>query len=433
MSTDSIQRWQYIADRSGVSTEAVTNANKALTRQFDQMRNGTGRGAKALENLGIEFSELERLSPDQRMDLLTKKLGGIEDPTERAEMATHLFKGAGEDMIPIIANGAEVLDELGKEADETGTIMSEEALKDADEFRQGIDKLTKQFEGMGRELVSQFLPMIQEYLIPTIQKIIDFVRGWMERFTELDERTKKIIVVVGLVIAAIAPFLLILGTLASAIGTIITVAGTVATVIGAISLPVVAVVAVIAGLIAIGVLLYRNWDQIMDRARSLKDNIKMHFFRIRDDVTQAIESARDAVKRAIDAIIGFFAGIGEKATINIPRPKLPRFTWTGELSIAPPRLPRLNIDWFETGGIFGGPSVIGVGENGREAVINLDKERYFMPFAKAIASNMTNTTGAGDITINIPVELNGRTIARVIAPLIDTELERQRRTKERGV
>ena len=36
-------------------------------------------------------------------------------------------------------------------------------------------------------------------------------------------------------------------------------------------------------------------------------------------------------------------------------------------------VPKLSVDWYNTGGIFDSPSVIGVGEAGPEAVVPLDK------------------------------------------------------------
>ena len=109
MSTDSIQEWQHVTKIAGVSTDAVTNASKALTKQFDQMREGTGKGSKALEYLKINFEDLENASPDERMDMLTKALQGVEDPTRRAELATQLFKVAGEDLLPILSMTEEAL------------------------------------------------------------------------------------------------------------------------------------------------------------------------------------------------------------------------------------------------------------------------------------------------------------------------------------
>ena len=53
--------------------------------------------------------------------------------------------------------------------------------------------------------------------------------------------------------------------------------------------------------------------------------------------------------------------------------KLPHFKLSGKLSINPPSVPKLSIDWYKTGGIFDSPSLIGVGEAGAEAVVPLDK------------------------------------------------------------
>ncbi len=46
-----------------------------------------------------------------------------------------------------------------------------------------------------------------------------------------------------------------------------------------------------------------------------------------------------------------------------------------------------NVNWYKKGGIFGGASVIGVGEAGKEAVLPLEGS-HMQPFAKALAGQM---------------------------------------------
>ena len=99
------------------------------------------------------------------------------------------------------------------------------------------------------------------------------------------------------------------------------------------------------------------------------------FTKIKETISSKIQSAKDAVKGAVDKIKSFFPiSIG-----NILRNvKTPHFTlkWGskdfGKLgSIKYPT--GLDVSWWKTGGIFDSPSVIGVGEAGPEAVVPLDK------------------------------------------------------------
>lgn len=69
---------------------------------------------------------------------------------------------------------------------------------------------------------------------------------------------------------------------------------------------------------------------------------------IKSAITTPIEAAKNKVKSVVDAIKGFFSGM----KISLPHIKLPHFKVTGKLSIAPPSVPHLSIDWYKEGGIM---------------------------------------------------------------------------------
>lgn len=96
---------------------------------------------------------------------------------------------------------------------------------------------------------------------------------------------------------------------------------------------------------------------------------------IKKAMLRPIESARDKIKGIVDKIKGFFSGM----KIKLPNIKLPHFNVTGKLSIAPPSVPKLSIDWYKDGGIMTRPTAFGIngsslmagGEAGAEAILPL--------------------------------------------------------------
>lgn len=77
---------------------------------------------------------------------------------------------------------------------------------------------------------------------------------------------------------------------------------------------------------------------------------------IKSAITTPIEAAKNKVKSVVDAIKGFFSGM----KISLPHIKLPHFKVTGKLSIAPPSVPHLSIDWYKEGGIMTSPTIFGM-------------------------------------------------------------------------
>ena len=110
------------------------------------------------------------------------------------------------------------------------------------------------------------------------------------------------------------------------------------------------------------------WDSIKSTASSAWSSIK-------EKITGPFESAKDKISGIISKIKGMFPiNIGNIFT-NL---KLPHFSLsTSEVDLG--KLGKIkyptgiNVSWYAQGGIFDGAQVIGVGENGPEAVVPLDK------------------------------------------------------------
>ncbi|MBQ2071379.1 MAG: phage tail tape measure protein, partial [Oscillospiraceae bacterium] len=96
---------------------------------------------------------------------------------------------------------------------------------------------------------------------------------------------------------------------------------------------------------------------------------------IKTAITTPIEAARDKIRSALDAVKGFFSGL----KLQLPHIKLPHFRVSGTLSINPPSVPHLSIDWYKEGGIMTKPTIFGMngsalmagGESGSEAILHL--------------------------------------------------------------
>lgn len=113
---------------------------------------------------------------------------------------------------------------------------------------------------------------------------------------------------------------------------------------------------------------------------------------IKDALIKPVEAAKNAVKGIIDKITGFFSGM----KLELPKIKLPHFKISGKLSLSPPSVPHLSIDWYKEGGILTKPTVFGMngsslmagGEAGKEAVLPL---KGFYDQLEHILSSRMNT------------------------------------------
>jgi len=161
----------------------------------------------------------------------------------------------------------------------------------------------------------------------------------------------------------------------------------------------------------------------------LAEQVRGIFEDVKSKITQPIEDAKNVVDSAISKIKGFFPISVGKILDNI---KLPHFTVDGgEFPYGVGgmgRMPDFDVSWYAKGGIFDRANIIGIGEAGPEAVVPLSSDRM-RPFARAIAEEMGGT--GGTYTIVVPVEIDGREVARSTATFTRAELRRLDRIDSR--
>lgn len=152
---------------------------------------------------------------------------------------------------------------------------------------------------------------------------------------------------------------------------------------------------------------------------NIKSAVTEKFESIKAAISEKINAAKTAVSNAIDGIKSKF-----NFSWSLPHLKLPHFSVSGSFSLNPPSIPHFSVSWYKTGGIFDGPSVIGIGEATKEAAIPLEG-RHMMPFAKAIAEQMTegNRSRPGIVNhFNIYKADDPDEVARVITREINLQL-----------
>ena len=161
---------------------------------------------------------------------------------------------------------------------------------------------------------------------------------------------------------------------------------------------------------------------------AVKGTVDSIFNGIKTTISNVIGGAKDIVSKGMNAIKKMF-----NINISFPKIKLPHFKISGKFSLNPPSVPSFGIEWYKTGGVFDGASVIGVGEAGPEAVVPLKGHRM-KPFAETIANMMPNGgNGENRITeIHTSIEIDGKQIARATSRHMDNELRKNRDSKFRA-
>lgn len=120
----------------------------------------------------------------------------------------------------------------------------------------------------------------------------------------------------------------------------------------------------------------------------IKSTTSSAFNSVKNAIMTPINSAVSLVREGVNKIKGFFSGMH----ISFPKIKMPHFSINGSFSLAPPSVPSLGVNWYQNGGVFDKASMIGVGENGSEAVVPLERN---LGWVDKMASKITDKMGNG--------------------------------------
>lgn len=208
----------------------------------------------------------------------------------------------------------------------------------------------------------------------------------------------------------------------------------------------------IGAIIAIGVLLWKNWDTIKEKVSELWESIKKKFAAIGEAIKTPVEAAKTFVKDMIDKIKSFFNFKWE-----LPKIKMPHIKIEGEFSLLPPKMPKFSIDWYKDGGIMTAPTLFGMngmrgmvgGEAGDEAILPLNRDtlgkigdgiygasghggrgqlKQLVDEAHTMVDLLTQILNVSDTQ----VVLDTGVLAGALAPKIDRIMGKQTERKKRG-
>ena len=387
LSTFEIQKMQYAADLVDVSFNDITGALKKLKSKMDPTN-------KTFQQLGVYVTDAYgnlRDADDVFYDTI-KALSQIENETERDQIAMELFGKSADSLAGIIDDGGAALQEYGQQALDLGLILKTE---DIDALNATNDTVTA-IKGEMQGTLIQLGSTITKTLAPVIEKIIPVLQQVTEKIRNLTpQQTETIMKILGIV-AAIGPAITIGGKVISMLGTITTAIGAVVGVLGG------PLTLIIGAVIAVGVLLYKNWDTIKEKAIQMKDavvatweNLKSTISGIIDNVKGKIDSFKQKFEDLKNKVVGIIDTIKEKFSFNweLPKLKLPHinvsYREAGALGqfFGITQIPHLSVDWYKKAYnnpvMFTSPTVMatpggykGFGDgNGAEIVLGLDKLR----------------------------------------------------------
>ena len=376
--TKELQQYSAAAELVDVDVETIAKSHVKLEKTMYSAANGSEKQAEAYKKLGVEVQNADGTmrSSDEVFNDVIAALGKMTDETERDAIAQQLMGKSAAQLNPLIEDGGETYKQVSETLSKYGLdFIDQETLDQANEFNDSLDTI----KAVGMVAFQQLGTQLAAYLAPAMEKVVDLVgqiAGW---FANLSPETQALIAGVAGFVAVLAPLLIGLGKISFAISSIMSLMSVIGPAIGGVIAAVGPIALVIAGVVAAGIALYKNWDLVKAKATALANSVVAAFNGLKARVAAIFNAVKTAITKPIQTAVNLVrSGINKiKSIINgaklkLPKIKLPHFTISGKFSLNPPSIPKVGVKWYATGGIFDSPTIAGIGEAGPEAVVPLD-------------------------------------------------------------
>ncbi len=409
VSLDELCAGYAIMTANGVATaESTTYMNgmlnelgKSGTNVSETLKEKTGKTFKELMDSGMSLSDVLKIISDAATEN-NKSFGDMWSSSEAGKAGMILLGDSAENF-----NG--VLEQMQNSAGATNT-----AFEKLDTNSAKIKKATNEL----RNDAIDFGTTLMEELAPIIENIAEKISEFTEWLNGLSESEKQTIIQIGLIVAAIGPLLVVLGTVVSSgakiIGEIPVIAKGISGLFGIIAAnPVLAVITAIAiavfalwtncdefregvlegieiiktvltagydfcvelgeeklgriqdayekhggGITGILAASWQTWKEIWSTGYDVIDKLTGgKLTGVKNKFWSKFEEIKNVVKNALDAVKRFFAGEWPTPKIKMPHFRISPPGWSiGDLVKG--SIPRLSVNWHAKGAILNRPTVI---------------------------------------------------------------------------
>lgn len=176
VSSEAFQQWQYAAKMADVSNESLNTGLKFLARNMEEASQGTGDAAKWFQAMGISVKDASgNLRPlDQMMGQVADKFASWEDGPRKIAISMALFGRSGQDLVPLMNQGAAGIQKYMQEVKKLGGVLSDDLLQAGSKVEDQFKRLETKFDALKMKLGLPFA----ESFVNEITKMVDAVESF---------------------------------------------------------------------------------------------------------------------------------------------------------------------------------------------------------------------------------------------------------------
>ena len=311
----SIQETTAVLARFADAGIEGSDAGTSLKTMLQRLAAPTDSAATMIEQLGIQTrdSNGDLLGASEIAEELQNKLGGLDSASRDAALSTIFGSDAMRAATVMMNSGTEGLQKYIDAAND-----QEAAQRLANSQMSDGSRAIEELKGSLETAAIQ----IGDTLAPIVQKVAELITALVNKFSALPEGVQQVIVVVGILVAALGPLLMVIGQISLGISAVAGtlsklsgIGGVVTDLIGGIKTAVTGllgiitahpVIAAITAIIVTLVALYNKCEWFRDGVNGILKAIKDGFFAAWDGI---VEFFTETIPNAWNEMVSFFQGI----------------------------------------------------------------------------------------------------------------------------
>lgn len=211
------------AEQLLISTGISAEESRDVILALGDAVSATGGGNEELSRMAVNLQQIKNVGKASALDIKQFAYAGIDIYGLLAD-----YTGKSRDEVAQLGVSYEDLSGALKHASQEGGKYFGAMEAQSQTTAGKISNLKDSF--------NEFVGELTKELVPVVKNIIDKLNTWLQKFSQLDDRTKRIIVTVALFLATAGPVLIFIGKVITAIGSLIGVIGTVKTAIAGIKI-----------------------------------------------------------------------------------------------------------------------------------------------------------------------------------------------------
>lgn len=159
ITTEELQKMNYIAELSGVTVEEMAKGMQLLNRNMAEAADGTTTQKDAFDKLGLSARDLQQLALPEAFAQIGEAINQLTSSSEQAQVSWDIFGKSGGKFLTIFKSGTENIRAMAKELDDMGGVLDDEVIAASVEMRDQITRM----EWAWRGLKASVMPLLIEW------------------------------------------------------------------------------------------------------------------------------------------------------------------------------------------------------------------------------------------------------------------------------